>query len=301
MPCSSTLGTFRDRLSNKLNINEVWLKHQEQLVSLDYTITKEHATDASFLDANPGSYGKPRGEQAKTCRSKDGTHMTKNKEHHFGFKTHAVMDLKYQLIRYFDVTTAAVHDSQVMFDFAKMFIMYADKGYVGADFSCHKGYMLRKSNDPRVNARRTQRNMRISRKRAPVERIFAVFKDHGQNFTRLTTTERNRVKILFASILYNVKQIITLQKERPKKSLEKPEEIDHEELFNLFENIPKMVENRAKIELFKKRRRRRIKNNWKKHRSMFKKPPRRTNKKKLEKSDQNTIKKKFNRKLAHFF
>jgi len=66
--------------------------------------------------------------------------MTKNNEHHFGFKNHTIMDLKYQLIRYFDVTTAAVHDSQVMFDFAKKFIMYADKGYVGVDFSCNKGY-----------------------------------------------------------------------------------------------------------------------------------------------------------------
>ena len=161
--------------------------------------------------------------------------------------------------------------------------------------------MLRKSNDPRVNAYRTQRNLRISRKRAPVERIFSVFKDHGQNFTKLTKTARNKAKTLFSSLLFNTKQIITLQKEKPKKSTDNHEEINHETSFKFLENTPKIVENRAKVELIRKRRQRRIKNNWKKHLSMFKKPKRRKRTRKQEKSSQNTIKKKFNRKLAHFF
>jgi hypothetical protein len=77
LPCSSTLGNFRDKLSDYLMINEIWFQHQQQLALIGYPITKELAIDASFLDANPGSYNKPRGELAQTCRSKDGTHMSK--------------------------------------------------------------------------------------------------------------------------------------------------------------------------------------------------------------------------------
>jgi IS5 family transposase len=269
LPCSSTLGNFRDRLNDYLMIDEIWFQHQQQLALMGHPITKELAIDAAFLDANPGSYKKPRGELAQTCRSKDGTHMTKNKEHHFGFKTHVSIDLKFQLIRTFKVTTAAVHDSQITFDFIKKFIMYADKGYIGADFKCYKAYMLRKSNNPQVNALRILRNLRISRKRAPVERIFAVFKEHSQNQTKLTTTPRNQVKILFASLLYNIKQIITLQKEKtPQKKLD-PEN-NYETLFNLLENTPQMIENRKKAEYMKKQRIKRIKKTWKKYFSIFK-------------------------------
>jgi len=300
LPCSSTLGNFRDRLINYEKINEIWFQHQQYLALKGYSITEELAIDASFLDANPGSYGKPRGELAKTRRIKDGTHMTKNNEHHFGFKIHIVIDLLFQLIRFFEVTTAAVHDSQVTFDLTRKFIMYADKGYIGANFTCQKGYMLRKSNDPKTNAFRTQRNWRISRKRAPVERVFAVFKEHGQNFTKLTTTARNQVKTLFSCLLFNTQQIITLQKEKqPIKKAKK--EVDRSILFNFLENTYKIVENREKIEYMRKRRRNRIKNSWEKFISMFKKPKRRKRMKKSTKKSQNPNKKRFNRKLAYSF
>jgi IS5 family transposase len=155
-------------------------------------------------------YDKPRGEEAKTRRSRDGILMTKNKETHFGYKMHMVMDLTWQLIRAFDVTTANVHDSQICFDFADRFIMYADKGYIEANFSYYKAYMLRKSNGTLININRQKRNWRISLKRVPVERPFSTFKEHGQDFTQLTTIPKNKVKMLFASILFNMQQIITI-------------------------------------------------------------------------------------------
>ena len=302
LPCSSTLENFRNRLINFVKIEEIWFKHQQQITLMNYPISEDLAIDASFLDANQGSYGKPRGIHALTSRSRDGTSTTKNDEHHFGFKYHGVMDLKFQLIRMFEVTTAKVHDSQVTFDFTLKFIMYADKGYFGADFSCLKGYMLRKSNNPKVNAHRTHRNWRISRKRGPVERIFAEFKEHGQNHTKLTTTPRNQVKMLFASLLYNVKQIITLEKEiPPKKKKKKNKEIDYKILFEFFQSIPKIVEQMKTIELMKKFKLKRIKYKRAKYLSQFKKPTRKKKIKSRPKTSQNPIKKKFNRKLAYSF
>jgi len=214
---SSKIESFRNKIVNCDIVEVLWLTHQEYLNESGYPLMDEAAVDASFLDTNQGTFGKPRGNDAKTRRSRDGTFMTKNKEHHFGFKIHQIMDLKYQLIRSFEVTTANVHDSQIVFDLAVK-VLYADKGYIGVPFNSYKGYMLRHSNKACVNARRMQRNRRISIKRAPVERPFAFLKAHGQNFTKLTTTPRNKVKILFILILYNTYQLITLKNQKEDKN-----------------------------------------------------------------------------------
>jgi len=300
IPAKSTLGDFRNRLIKYDCVDKIWFRHQKYLDFIGYYLTRELAIDAAFLDSNPGVYGKPRNELAKTRRIKDGTFMTKNDERHFGFKNHMVIDLKFQLIRKFLVTTASVHDSQVTFDFIESYIMYADKGYVGADFECYKAYMLRKSNNPQINANRQHRNLRISRKRAPVERVFAVFDEHGQNFTKLTTVARNQVKILFASLLFNVKQILTLENPKKKEKNKNSEENDYLVLFNFLDNIPKMIEIRERIDVLKKRRLKRVKYRWKKFNKLFKKPKQ---KKKSKKKAQESQKpnKKFNRKLAHSF
>jgi hypothetical protein len=132
-------------------------------------------------------------------------------------------------------TTAEVHDSQICFDFIYT-VMYGDKGYFGANFPGYKGFMLRKSNDPRINAFRQKRNYKISVKRAPVERPFAVFEEHGQDFTKLTTVDRDKVKMLFASIYYNIQQLITLKnpKIRTKEETEIYSEDDYEKISALF-------------------------------------------------------------------
>ena len=300
LPSKSTLGTFRDRLIEFSMVNKIWLYHQNQLDMMGYVMGRELGIDAAFLDANQGNFSNPRGEHAKTRRVKDGEKMTKNKEHHFGYKTHVAIDLEFQLIRKFLVTPANVHDSQVTLDFTGDFIMYADKGYVGVDFACYKAFMLRETNNARVNAFRYKRNLRISRKRAPVERVFSVFNEHGQNFTKLTTTKRNQVKILFATLLYNVKQILSLQKGKKEKKEEEPEELDSIDLFNFLENISRMIKIKEHISALKKMRRLKIKHNRKKYNSHFKKPTRNKRTKKDHETSQIPTK-IFNKKLAYSF
>jgi IS5 family transposase len=48
--------------------------------------------DASFIEEDEGEYGKLRGEDAKTRRSKDGSSATKNNEKHFGYKEHTLVN-----------------------------------------------------------------------------------------------------------------------------------------------------------------------------------------------------------------
>jgi len=89
------------------------------------------AQDATFITADHGaSEMKPRGAQALTRRSRDGTWTKKLKKAYFGCKLHVKTDLTYGLIRAIETTTASVHDSQV--DLSRRGeVVYRDKGYFG--------------------------------------------------------------------------------------------------------------------------------------------------------------------------
>jgi IS5 family transposase len=93
-------------------------------------IKKGTIQDATFITADPGHApaDKPRGDQAKARRSKEGTWTKKNSKSYFGFKTHTKEDCDFGLIRELQTTTASVHDSQV--DLSKKGeVIYRDKGY----------------------------------------------------------------------------------------------------------------------------------------------------------------------------
>jgi IS5 family transposase len=72
--------------------------------------------DATFITSDPGhaKADKPRGDEAETWRSKDGTWTKKNSKSYFGYKLHSKEDIDYRFIRDFETTTASVHDTQVI-------------------------------------------------------------------------------------------------------------------------------------------------------------------------------------------
>ena len=68
---------------------------------------------ASFIEADPGPSGKPRGDEAATRRSRDGDWVKRLKEPFFGFKLHVKTDLDLGFIRAVETSSASVHDSCV--------------------------------------------------------------------------------------------------------------------------------------------------------------------------------------------
>ncbi len=85
--------------------------------------------DATFITSDPGhaKADTPRGNEAKTRRSKDGMWVKKGSKSFFGYKLHSKPDMDYGLIRDLETTTASVHDSQV--DLSKEGeVVYRDKG-----------------------------------------------------------------------------------------------------------------------------------------------------------------------------
>jgi len=112
---STTVWLFRERLAETGRDRLLWAELQRQLDEKGLQVKKGVAQDASFITSDPGHARaeEPRGDGARTRRSRDGSWTKKGGHSYFGYKLHAKMDLDHGLIRDLETTTASVHDSRV--------------------------------------------------------------------------------------------------------------------------------------------------------------------------------------------
>ena len=168
--------------------------------------------DATFIEADPGKSKKPRGRDAKTLRSRDGTWAKKNNETHFGYKLHSKVDIDYGLIRSIETTTASVHDSQVDLSVSGEAIL-RDKGYFGTQPKGEDFTMKRSTVGHPLQDLDKLRNRLISKLRSPGERPFSVIKRvFRSGHVLVTTVSRVHAKMVFAAFAFNLYQLRTLEK-----------------------------------------------------------------------------------------
>jgi transposase, IS5 family len=209
VPDSTTIWKFRERLARSGMDKEVWAEMQRQLDAMNLKVKKGIMQDATFVTADPGHAKKdvPRGDEAKTRRSKDGAWAKKGTKSYFGYKLHDAMDEDFGLVRRIEVTAADVHDSQI--DLAKEGeVRYADKGYFGAETKGYDAAMKRATRGHPLSYEDEMRNRRISRKRSPVERSFAFTKRVCKaGHVLVTTVARVRVKMIITGIVFNLSHL----------------------------------------------------------------------------------------------
>lgn len=215
IPDFSTVWYFRERLKETGKDKEIWEELQRQLDEKGLTVKEGMIQDATFITADPGhaKADKPRGKKAKTRRSKDGTWTKKGKKSYFGYKLHSKIDVDHGLIREIETTTASTHDSRV--DLAEEDeVMYKDRGYFGVPSKGYDATMQRGVRGHPIGIRDKLRNKRISKKRAPGERPFAVIKNVFKSaHTKVTTAARVSVKKMFACFGFDLYQLGTLKKQ----------------------------------------------------------------------------------------
>ena len=211
IPDSTTIWLFRERLTENDKINAIWQELQRQLDARGLVVKEGSIQDATFITADPGRSGnKPRGDEARTRRSKDGTWAKKGDEIHFGYKLHNNVDVEFGLIRAIETTTASVHDSQVDLSTEGKRV-YRDKGYFGASAIGRAVTMCRATRGHPLNAWDKMRNLQISKIRAPGERPFAVIKTvFKAAHVLVTTVHRVNVKMVFTALAYNLYQLRSL-------------------------------------------------------------------------------------------
>lgn len=218
IPDRSTIWAFKERLADKGKIHLIWEELQRQLDEKGYSIRRGTIQDATFITSDPGHAPseKPRGNAAKTRRSRDGSWAKKGKKTEFGYKLHSLIDREFQFIRRIDTSTASLHDSQIDLS-QKGETVYRDKGYFGSvPFASMDKTMKRSVRGHPISTKDKRRNRAISRVRALVERPFAVIKRvFRSGHVRVTTHLRVHVKNLFACFSYNLFNLVTVQMVHP--------------------------------------------------------------------------------------
>lgn len=192
--------------------DRVWYEFRSQLDSKGLGVRRGTIQDATFIEADPGSSKKPRGDDAKTRRSRDGTWTKKGEQFHFGYKLHSKVDIDYGLIREIETTTAKLHDSRVDLSVPGE-VALRDKGYFGVPAKGEDFTMKRRTTDRPLEEIEVERNRLISKLRSPGERPFAVIKRvFGAGRVLVTTVKRVHVKMIVAAIAFNLYQLHTLKK-----------------------------------------------------------------------------------------
>jgi IS5 family transposase len=211
-PDSRTIWLFKQRIAESGKDELIWSELQRQLVAMGLQVKCGTVQDATFIEADPGSSKKPRGEGAKTRRSRDGTWAKKGNETHFGYKLHQKTDIDYCLIREIETTTASLHDSQVDLS-TKDEIVLRDRGYFGAEAKGIDFTMKRRTSEKPLEELDKERNRLISILRSPGERPHAVIKRvFGMGRVLVTTVKRVHVELMVTAFAFDLFQLCTLKK-----------------------------------------------------------------------------------------
>jgi IS5 family transposase len=211
-PDSRTIWLFRERMAQTGKDKLVWAELQRQLEALGLKVRRGTVQDATFIEADPGSSKKSRGDEAKTRRSSDGTWAKKGHETHFGYKLHQLTDIDYCLIRDIETSTASLHDSQVDLSIPGVPVL-RDRGYFGVKARGIDFTMRCRTTDMRLSELDKERNHLISILRSPGERPHAVIKRvFGAGRVLVTTIRRVQVKMVVTAFAFNLYQLCTLKK-----------------------------------------------------------------------------------------
>ena len=215
IPDRSTIWLFRERLINSNCLDLIWEELQHQIDKLGFGIHRGVIQDATFITTDPGhaKKDKPRGGEALTRRSKEGTWSKKGNNSHFGYKMHTLVDKEFMIIREVGTSTASLHDSQIDLTEPGQTV-YRDKGYFGVkpNASMDKT-MHRATRDHPLSCKEKRRNKAISRIRSLGELPYAAMKRIFKGGHALVTTiERVHVQNIFSCFSYNLYRLKSVQK-----------------------------------------------------------------------------------------
>jgi len=210
-PDSRTIWLFRERMAITEKDKIVWAELQRQLDAMGLQVKRGTIQDATFIEADPGSSKKLRGDDAKTRRSRDGSWAKKGDESHFGYKLHQKSDIDYCLIRRIETSTAKLHDSQVDLS-TEGEVVLRDRGYFGVQAKGNDFTMKRRTTEKPLGELDKERNRLISILRSPGERPHAVIKRvFGAGRVLVTTVRRVHIKMMVTAFAFNLYQLCTLK------------------------------------------------------------------------------------------
>ena len=239
IPDATTLWLFREKLAQAGLIEKLFDRFDQHLAAQGYMARGGQMIDATIVPVPKQRNSRDENEALKAGQTpaewkkqpaklrqkdRDARWTKKHGQSFFGYKNHVNADANHKLIRCYEVTDAAVHDSQVLDELLNngntSAEVFADSAYRSDEIEARlkaagfKSRIHRRAwrNHPLSQAQeRTNRNK--SRIRARIEHVFGAQQTApGGRVVRTIGIVRARAKIGLQNLAYNIRRLIALER-----------------------------------------------------------------------------------------
>jgi IS5 family transposase len=239
VPDAKTIWLYREALAQTDAVRELFDSFDAYLIQSGYIARGGQIIDATLVPVPVNRNTKAenaaikngdvppewQGQKAKLRqKDRDARWTRKNGKSYYGYKNHVNIDRQNKLVRCYEVSDAARHDSQafesVLDDDNSSADIYADSAYRNAETEeklARAGYRSRIHRRARrghgLTERETQGNKTKSKVRARVEHIFGdMVNSMGGKLVRTIGITRARAKIGLQNLTYNMKRFVYLRR-----------------------------------------------------------------------------------------
>ena len=235
VPDEKTIWLFRETLGKSNKLEMLFERFRSFLLDEGVIANSGSIVDASFVEApkqrntkdenhelKEGKQPENWSDNKKRQKDVDARWVTKGGIRHYGYKNHIKIDRKSKIIETYQITSAAVHDSQAIENLITAkdihHELYADSAYSGNPIKIvlkemtirnrihEKGYR----GSP-LSKEQLERNRKKSKIRARVEHVFGCIKNSlNGNFIRSIGIQRAKAVIGLTNMTYNMIRYLQL-------------------------------------------------------------------------------------------
>ena len=235
VPDAKTVWLYREQLAQAGMIGTLFERFDDYLKEQGY-----QAMGGQIIDASIVAVPKQRNNRDENAKIKDGEvpeewankpakraqkdtdarWTQKNGVNHYGYKNHINVDSRYKFVRRYRVTSANIHDSQVMENVLDKdntaLGVWADSAYRSEKTEAtlkDRGLRSRIHRNRPLSKREQQGNRTRSKVRVRVERIFgAQSNDMGGTLVRSIGLVRANARIGLKNLAYNMRRLVQLER-----------------------------------------------------------------------------------------
>jgi IS5 family transposase len=240
VPDARTIWSFQDKLSENNLGEKLFARFNRYLEELGLFTKEGQLIDATIVEVPRQRNKKEENEkikagegeelwndtpQKKCQKDIDARWTRKRGQNYYGYKDHTKVDRKSKLITNYEVTSAAVHDSQaiekLLEEGDKGQEIYADSAYIGAGID---GMLRERGMSPQISERshkgkpltaeQKEQNRKKSKTRCRVEHVYGFMKNSMKGFyIRVIGYQRAKGVIGLMNLVYNLcryEQIVRL-------------------------------------------------------------------------------------------
>jgi IS5 family transposase len=239
IPDGTTLWLFREKLAKAGLIEKLFDRFDRHLGAQGYIARGGQIVDATIVAVPRQRNTREENEAIKAGRTpedwekkpaknrqkdKDARWTKKHGKSFYGYKNHVNADAKHKLIRRYEVSDAAVHDSQKLDGLLNKGNtsqdVFADSAYRSAETEATlkaRGFKsrihVRAARRHPLSKTQEEANRKKSRVRARVEHVFGAQQTSpGGRIVRTIGIVRARAKIGLQNLVYNIRRLVTLER-----------------------------------------------------------------------------------------